>query len=531
MPDLVAALLALLAVVAWLLYLRESIKLSLPGPHPVWLMLAIPACYAALEALPWVQRPYWFWVVFVVVVVFAILKVATGEDSDCEDWRTLICLTIAAPLALVAGAMGLVWRRAPPGASVALIALAAAAAVWAVQVLRLGAALDDAENLVHTRDKELRVAKTAKARAASMASAAADAADEDARRRVSVAEAQAKQAVRDAESLAAAARAEAEDKVQMIRAAATAQASAAEIRADRAKREGEAGAAAARAKAVRDVQAASEAASRDIRAAREKQARSEQSAALGQQQMEKLRLDLETDRAVMKKEHLLHEARTSVGRWAHSRVDHRRKQVVEELRLRSSASPGRALPLGELTDALNDIEKPVLLAVLETMEVTRDVQLHRDARSRYDWTERVSLTVEGMRRWMNPQQPNHNGPVINVHGDRAQLAWGNQSVIQNQSDSEQIAPGFEAIAQAVVSTLQELAGAGLPADDKRAAEDAAQVVLAEVVKENPDRGVVRRGVAMLKGLLSPVALGMTAGAAGGAEEWARTAIEQLGNPF
>lgn len=184
MPDLVAALLALLAVVAWLLYLRENIELSLPGPHPAWLMLGIPACYAALEALPWVQRPYWFWVAVVVVVLLSLLRVATREAGEGEAWRSLVCLTIAAPLALVGGAMGLVWRRAPPVASVALIALAAAAAVWAVQVIRLGGALGDAEDLVHTRDNELREAKTAQARAASRASAAADAADRGARRRV-----------------------------------------------------------------------------------------------------------------------------------------------------------------------------------------------------------------------------------------------------------------------------------------------------------------------------------------------------------
>ena len=132
---------------------------------------------------------------------------------------------------------------------------------------------------------------------------------------------------------------------------------------------------------------------------------------------------------------------------------------------------------------------------------------------------------------MNPQQAGQNGPVIYVYGERAQLAWDNQSVVQTQGDSQQIAPGFEAIAQAVVSTLRQLPGKGLSVEDGRAAEDAAQLVLGEVVRENPDPGVVRRGVAMLKGLLSPVALGMTSGAAGGAEEWARTAIEQLGNPF
>lgn len=161
-------------------------------------------------------------------------------------------------------------------------------------------------------------------------------------------------------------------------------------------------------------------------------------------------------------------------------------------------------------------------------QFTREIQREFD---KHPIRMPVEVDEDGVAPIAAAASTNYYGPVINVHGDRAQLAWGNESVVQNQADSDQIAPGFEAIAQAVVSTLRELAGAGVDADDEQAGEVAAQEVLAEVVKEDPDRGVVRRGVAVLKGLLSPVALGMTTGAADGAEEWARTAIEQLGNPF
>lgn len=126
---------------------------------------------------------------------------------------------------------------------------------------------------------------------------------------------------------------------------------------------------------------------------------------------------------------------------------------------------------------------------------------------------------------------NYYGPVVNVHGGRAQLAWGNETVIQNQSEGDEIASGFEGIAQAVASTLQGLPGAGLDEDDLQAAEGVARDVLAEVVHDAPDRTLVQRGVAMVKGLLSPLALGMRAGASDGSKEWARTAIEQLGTPF
>lgn len=49
-----------------------------------------------------------------------------------------------------------------------------------------------------------------------------------------------------------------------------------------------------------------------------------------------------------------------------------------------------------------------------------------------------------------------NGPII--HGDvrGSQLAWGNNSVHRVQDQSKPIAPGFEAIAEAVVDTLRQL---------------------------------------------------------------------------
>lgn len=127
---------------------------------------------------------------------------------------------------------------------------------------------------------------------------------------------------------------------------------------------------------------------------------------------------------------------------------------------------------------------------------------------------------------------NYFGPVIHVTGDRAQLAWGNGSVVQGQGEVEQqIAPGFEQIAAAVARILQDLPAADLPADDAQTAEDAASEVLREVVRDEPDRAVVRRGLAAVKGVLSPLAMGMHRGAAEGTQDWARTAVEQLTQSF
>jgi len=125
----------------------------------------------------------------------------------------------------------------------------------------------------------------------------------------------------------------------------------------------------------------------------------------------------------------------------------------------------------------------------------------------------------------------YNGPVIMGNADGAQLAWGNQSVNQTIHQTEQIAPGFEAIAQAVVETLKQLPAAGLPEEDEADAEASANEVLVEATRPEPDRGKIRRALSALKGYLAPVATGLVAGGGEGAQEWAKTAIEQLGSPF
>jgi hypothetical protein len=125
-----------------------------------------------------------------------------------------------------------------------------------------------------------------------------------------------------------------------------------------------------------------------------------------------------------------------------------------------------------------------------------------------------------------------NGPVIQGDANGAQLAWDNDIVHQTQNRTEKIAPGFEAIAQAVVKTLEGLPGAGLAEDDRQDAEAAARDVLTEVTQPEPNRGKIRRALSSLKGFLAPIAMSLAEGGAeGSAHEWARMAIEQLGRLF
>ncbi|MDQ3577682.1 MAG: hypothetical protein M3443_08810, partial [Actinomycetota bacterium] len=77
---------------------------------------------------------------------------------------------------------------------------------------------------------------------------------------------------------------------------------------------------------------------------------------------------------------------------------------------------------------------------------------------------------------------NYHGPVFNGEVTGAQLAWNNTTVTQNHAHSEQVAPGFENVAQLVADMLRQLAGLGLPEQDARDAAEHAVIVLAEVVR-------------------------------------------------
>ncbi|RLV71149.1 hypothetical protein STAN_6678 [Streptomyces sp. CBMAI 2042] len=123
---------------------------------------------------------------------------------------------------------------------------------------------------------------------------------------------------------------------------------------------------------------------------------------------------------------------------------------------------------------------------------------------------------------------NHEGPVFNEAVSGAQFAWNNQSVTQNQQNNSTVAPGFEALAALVDDLLQQLPRADLADRDREDVEAAAGEVRATISGPGtPEEGRVRRALAMLKGVLAPVATGVAAGTAAGAQQWAQTAIEGL----
>ncbi|MBP0461144.1 hypothetical protein JFN87_27315 [Streptomyces bomunensis] len=123
---------------------------------------------------------------------------------------------------------------------------------------------------------------------------------------------------------------------------------------------------------------------------------------------------------------------------------------------------------------------------------------------------------------------NYDGPVFNAGVSGSQFAWNNGTVSQNQQNNGAVAPGFEALAALVTNLLRELPRAGLAGQDREDAESAAREVLATIARPDaPQGGVLRRALAVLKGVLAPVATGVVAGTAAGTQEWAQKAIEGL----
>lgn len=77
--------------------------------------------------------------------------------------------------------------------------------------------------------------------------------------------------------------------------------------------------------------------------------------------------------------------------------------------------------------------------------------------------------------------------------------------------------------------LANLPSLTLDPDDDTEAFAIGETILREVVKTEPDRGIVKRGITMLKGLLAPVSSGVKKAVTQKSADLARQMIESLGN--
>ncbi|MFJ4175268.1 hypothetical protein [Microbacterium sp. NPDC089696] len=123
---------------------------------------------------------------------------------------------------------------------------------------------------------------------------------------------------------------------------------------------------------------------------------------------------------------------------------------------------------------------------------------------------------------------NYHGPVVTVTGDGAQLAWDNHDVAQGQARFQQVATGYEELADLVTRLLAGVGTFKLDPADQAELVAAGEEILHEAVKDDPDRGLVRRGITMLKGVLAPIASGVAKAVSDETAEMARDLISSLG---
>lgn len=122
----------------------------------------------------------------------------------------------------------------------------------------------------------------------------------------------------------------------------------------------------------------------------------------------------------------------------------------------------------------------------------------------------------------------YHAPVVTVHGDRAQVAWGDGEVHQDQGSVSQVMPGYEEVARLTAEVLAKLDEFVLTADEAQDARDNGELLLAEVVKPEPDKGLLRRAATMLRGLLASAATGVNQAVTAESADLARKAIASLG---
>lgn len=124
------------------------------------------------------------------------------------------------------------------------------------------------------------------------------------------------------------------------------------------------------------------------------------------------------------------------------------------------------------------------------------------------------------------QNNTYNGPV--VHGDGASIQFASKiSGDVNQNQEEQVADGFEQVAEVIGKVIVNLPQLGLKGDEAEELSEAANTVLRETTTEAPDRSVISRGINQIKGLLSAVALGVKEALTDSSKETSLELIKEL----
>ena len=132
-----------------------------------------------------------------------------------------------------------------------------------------------------------------------------------------------------------------------------------------------------------------------------------------------------------------------------------------------------------------------------------------------------------------PASAPHYSTTTTVTGNNNQVAAGTRGpVTQHLSvvdNSTTVTAGYEDIAQLVGELVdQRLPLLGLKDADRQDVIEGAEVVLGEVVKDEPDRTIIRRALTTMRGVLASVFAGVNQAVTDESAELARTAFDQIG---
>lgn len=121
----------------------------------------------------------------------------------------------------------------------------------------------------------------------------------------------------------------------------------------------------------------------------------------------------------------------------------------------------------------------------------------------------------------------YHAPVVTINGDRAQVAWGDGEIRQDQGTVSQVTSGYEEVARLTAEVLAKLDEFVLTSGEAQDARENGELLLAEVVKPEPDKNVFRRAATMLRGLLASAAMGVNQAVTTESADLARKAIATL----
>ena len=122
---------------------------------------------------------------------------------------------------------------------------------------------------------------------------------------------------------------------------------------------------------------------------------------------------------------------------------------------------------------------------------------------------------------------NYHGPVI-TGGTvvNPQFAYNNNTANQAQQTAD-ASPRYQELIELITAILREVRTVEISGDDRQDVESAADDLLSETSRPEPQWGKLRRALALLRGTLAPIAAGAVTGTAEGTQEWAKTVIENL----